>query len=204
VATIGTAWSGRQSPEARCTSLERKRSAAFFEEQRATGSDAVEMKGLLVRKKLLCSQLPAGLVAIAVAMDVAIAASCTSATVRASLFRRGGLSGVLGDTAADHREDIADVRMGTSATTCVVPLVQRDGSDSALRVTVAKWTTGASKAILAVPLALPDGPDQYDRRELPRPMRSTRCDAVDLTEKASCSTSLTESIGSSFNGLQGP
>ena len=80
---------------------------------------------------------------------------------------------MLGDTAADHNENIADVRMGTSATTCAVPLVQRDGSDSALKDTVAGWITGASKAILAVPLVLPDGPDQVDRLELPRPLRST-------------------------------
>jgi hypothetical protein len=79
VARSGTTWAGRQLPEARFSSLECKRSAAFFEEQRATGSDAVEMEGLLVQEKLLCRQLPAGSVAIVVTMEVAIVPSCTSA-----------------------------------------------------------------------------------------------------------------------------
>jgi hypothetical protein len=162
-------WTGRQLPEAICTSLECKRSAAFFEEQSTTGSDAVETEGLLVQEKL-----PAGFVAIVVTMDVANVASCTSAKVRVSLLRRGGLSGVLGDTAAGYKEDVADARMGTSATTCAVPFVQGDGSNGALRDTVAGGIMGASKAILAVPLALPDGSDQQNRRELPRPLRSTR------------------------------
>jgi hypothetical protein len=62
-----------------------------------------------------------------------------------------------------YKEDVADARMGTSATRSGVALLQRSRSDAVLGHAVAERTMEALVNILAMPLALPDAPNRDDR-----------------------------------------
>lgn len=66
-----------------------------------------------------------------------------------------------------QKRNVADARMDTSATAGAVSLLQRGGSDVVLGDTSEGGKADAQRAMLAVPLVLPDGPDQRDRCDLP-------------------------------------